>query len=233
MKIALINGQNHKGSTYHIGRMLAEKLAPTEDIEEVFLPRDLPEFCRGCTKCVIESEKLCPDYKYTKPISEIMDSADVLVFTTPVYVFHATGSMKAFLDHYAYRWMVHRPETKMFSKQAVCIATAAGAGMKSTCKDVKDSLFFWGVGRIYTCGLAVFETSWDRVNVKIKAKAEKKTDAIAEKIKKRYGKVKPSVKTKFLFYTMRFMHGKIKLSADNAYWEEKGWDKKVRPWKIP
>ena len=26
MKIALINGQNHKGSTYHIGRMLADKL---------------------------------------------------------------------------------------------------------------------------------------------------------------------------------------------------------------
>ena len=25
MRIALIHGQNHKGSTYHIGRMLAEK----------------------------------------------------------------------------------------------------------------------------------------------------------------------------------------------------------------
>lgn len=27
MKIAMINGQNHKGSTYHIGKMLADKLA--------------------------------------------------------------------------------------------------------------------------------------------------------------------------------------------------------------
>lgn len=36
------------------------------------------------------------------------------------------GSMKAFLDHYGYRWMVHRPEEKMFRKQAVCISTAAG-----------------------------------------------------------------------------------------------------------
>ena len=26
MKIAMINGQNHKGSTYHIGKMLAEKI---------------------------------------------------------------------------------------------------------------------------------------------------------------------------------------------------------------
>lgn len=28
MKVLLINGQNHKGSTYHIGRILAEKLTP-------------------------------------------------------------------------------------------------------------------------------------------------------------------------------------------------------------
>lgn len=233
MKIALINGQNHKGSTYHIGRMLAEKLAGTGDIEEIFLPRDLPEFCCGCINCIVKSEKLCPHYKYTKPITEIMDSADVLIFTTPVYVFHATGSMKAFLDHYAYRWMVHRPEGKMFTKQAVCIATAAGAGMRPACKDVKDSLSFWGVGKIYSYGVAVMGASWDGVNVKIKAKAERKTDAIAEKIKKRYGKVKPSVKTKFLFYAMRFMQGKIKLPADNAYWKGKGWNKKVRPWKTP
>lgn len=27
MKIAMINGQKHKGSTYHIGKMLADKLA--------------------------------------------------------------------------------------------------------------------------------------------------------------------------------------------------------------
>lgn len=26
MNIVIINGQNHKGSTYHIGRMLAERV---------------------------------------------------------------------------------------------------------------------------------------------------------------------------------------------------------------
>ena len=30
------------------------------------------------------------------------------------YVFHATGAMKAFLDHLAYRWMPHRPAPEMF-----------------------------------------------------------------------------------------------------------------------
>ena len=39
--------------------------------------------------------------------------------TFTVYVYHATGSMKAFLDHYGYRWMVHCPEESMFKKQGV------------------------------------------------------------------------------------------------------------------
>ncbi len=61
-----------------------------------------------------------------------MDEADVIILASPVYVYHSTGAMKAFLDHYGYRWMVHSPEESMFKKQGVCISTAAGAGMKST-----------------------------------------------------------------------------------------------------
>ena len=233
MKAVLINGQNHKGSTYRIGRMLAEKIADGGDIKEIFLPRDLPEFCCGCINCIVKSEKLCPHYKYTGPIAEALDSADVLIFTTPVYVYHATGSMKAFLDHFAYRWMVHRPEGKMFSKQAVCVATAAGAGMRPACKDIRDSLRFWGVARIYSCGLAVYAASWDGVSGKIKAKAERKTDAITGKIKSRYGKVTPSLRAKLTFYIMRMMQKKIGIEANSAYWKGKGWYEKARPWKVP
>ncbi|WP_010243966.1 NADPH-dependent FMN reductase family protein [Acetivibrio cellulolyticus] len=45
MKITMIHGQNHKGSTYHIGRLLAGKLAKEYEITEFFLPRDLNHFC--------------------------------------------------------------------------------------------------------------------------------------------------------------------------------------------
>ena len=44
MKVLLINGQNHKGSTYHIGKILAEKLTLPAEIDEIFLPRDMPHF---------------------------------------------------------------------------------------------------------------------------------------------------------------------------------------------
>ena len=75
-----------------------------------------------------------------------------MIFTSPVYVYHCTGAMKSFLDHYGWRWMVHRPEEKIFSKQAVILSTAAGAGMKSANKDIKDSMFFWGIAESIPMG---------------------------------------------------------------------------------
>ena len=41
MKIVLIHGQNHQGSSCHIGRMIAEKITGEKEITEFFLPRDL------------------------------------------------------------------------------------------------------------------------------------------------------------------------------------------------
>ena len=128
MQITIIHGQSHKGSTYHIARMLAEKLG--DNITEFFLPRDFGTFCVGCTNCFEKAENMCPHYEALKPITEALDRADVIILASPVYVYHVTGAMKNFLDHYGYRWMVHRPEERMFRKQAVCISTAAGGGMK-------------------------------------------------------------------------------------------------------
>lgn len=229
MKITIIHGQSHKGSTYHIARMLAEKL--TGQITEFFLPRDFGQMCVGCANCFTKTETLCPHYKQLKLITDAIDEADVLIFESPVYVYHATGAMKTLLDHYGYRWMVHRPEEKMFQKQAVCISTAAGAGMKSTNKDMADSMFFWGVGKIYQYGVAVRAISFDGVDEKIKQKIDKKTTALADKIKKNSGKVKPGIKTKIFFNVMRMMQKSGWNEADANYWKEKGWCEKARPWK--
>ncbi len=230
MKIVLINGQNHKGSTYNIGRLLAEKIG--NDITEFFLPRDFDKFCIGCTNCFMTHSSKCPHYDDLYPITQAMDAADVIILTSPVYVFHATGPMKTFLDHYGYRWMVHRPEEKMFRKQGVCISTAAGGGMKSTNKDMADSLFFWGVPRIYKYGQAVYETSYNRVSDKIKEKIERKTTILAKKIKKNHGKFKPGIKTRGLFFIMHLVQRKGVLETDSNYWKEKGWTGKRRPWKL-
>ena len=230
MKTVIIHGQSHMGSTYHIAHKLAEKIGG--EITEFFLPRDFGEICLGCTNCFVDSEKKCPHYESLSPITQAMDAADVIILASPVYVYHATGAMKVFLDHYGYRWMVHSPEGSMFRKQGVCIATAAGAGIKSTLKDMADSLFFWGVARIYQYGLGVAATDWDGVSAKKKAAIDKKTTAIAKKIASRNGNVNPGIKTKGMFYIMRMMQKNGWNSRDVEYWKAQGWTEKKRPWKL-
>ena len=230
MKILIIHGQSHEGSTCHIARQLAEKVGG--DLTEFFLPRDFGEFCLGCTTCFNKGHELCPHYKKLKPITDAIDAADLIILESPVYVYHATGQMKTLLDHYGYRWMAHRPVGEMFRKQSVCIATSAGAGQKSTLKDMKDSLYFWGCGKYYQLGFAVHAISWDTINDKTRAKIDKKTTALAKKINKKHGHVKPGFKTKAFFNIARILHKKGLMSpADQNYWKENGWFGKARPWK--
>lgn len=229
MKTVVIYGQNHKGSTYHIAHDLAEKIGGEKT--EFFLPRDFGEFCVGCTKCFTESEEKCPHYSALNPITKAMDEADVIILASPVYVFHATGPMKTLLDHYGYRWMVHSPEESMFLKQGVCISTAAGAGMKSTNKDMADSLFFWGVAKIYKYGTGVAAIEWNGVSEKKKNAINKATTKIAGKILHRHGKVKPGIKTKALFFVMHLLQKNGFNERDARYWKEKGWTGKKRTWR--
>lgn len=229
MKIVIIHGQSHKGSTYHIAQMLAEKIGG--DIEEYFLPRDFDEYCIGCTNCFMKSETLCPHYEKLKPITASIDGADVIILASPVYVYHATGAMKSFLDHYGYRWMVHCPEESMFKKQSVCISTAAGAGMKSTNKDMMDSLFFWGVAKRYQYGLGIAATDWNSVSEKKKKAIDKAITRIARKIRSNSSNVKPGLKTKAFFWIMHLMQRNGFNPRDVEYWKAKGWTEKKRPWK--
>lgn len=229
MNITIIHGQNHQGSTCHVARRLAEKL--NGSVTEFFLPKDFGEFCIGCTLCFSQTETKCPHFEKLRPITKALDEADVIILASPVYVYHATGPMKSFLDHYGWRWMVHRPEEKMFSKQAVCISTAAGGGMKSTNRDMAHSTFFWGVARTYRYGLAVRATSWEGIRAEKKQAIEKKLAALALKIKKKQGSIKPSIKTKVFFSIMRKLQKGGWNEADVKYWQDKGWAGKKRPWK--
>lgn len=229
MKITIIHGQSHKGSTYHIAKELSEKIGG--EVTEFFLPRDFDSFCVGCTNCFKRSETMCPHYEKLRPLTEALDGADVIILASPVYVYHTTGAMKAFLDHYGYRWMVHRPQERMFSKQAVCIATAAGGGMKSTNKDMADSTFFWGIAKTYRYGVGVRAVSWDGVNDKLKQRIGRKTTTLARKIRKNHGRIRPSLQTMAFFHVMRLVQKRGWNEADKNYWHDKGWTDKKRPWK--
>ena len=232
MKIVIINGQNHKGSTYKIARSVAEKAGgPDAEITEYFLPKDFGSFCLGCTQCFMKAASKCPHYEQLSPITAKILEADLIVLSSPVYVYHVTGSMKAFLDHYGYLWMAHRPEEAMFKKQAICVTTAAGAGMKSTIKDMSDSLFFWGIAKQYHMGFAIKATSWNQISEKNMKKIQKKIDSVAKKVQHNANHVKPGLKTKAFFFLMHLLEKNGWNQADVDYWHAKNWVGKDRPWK--
>ena len=233
MKIVIINGQNHKGTTYHMGRILAEKLAAQEDIAEYFLPRDLNHFCLGCYTC-IEDETKCPFWREKKGILDAMEAADLFIFTTPNYCLAPSGAMKSFLDLLFDCWMVHRPKAWMFTKRAVVLSASAGASCKKVMAPVKDSLLYWGVPYIKTYGRPVQAASWEAVKPEKRAKIERHLTRIAQKINA--GKApRVGVKTRFLFWMMGKIHaaGMDSSPVERQYWEARGWLGKARPWKKP
>lgn len=231
MKIVLIHGQNHKGSSYHIGKMIADKIGTKKEITEFFLPKDLNHFCLGCYKC-IEGDEKCPFYDEKKLIMDAVEAADLLIFTTPTYCMHVSAPMKSFIDLTFTYWMSHRPRKCMFSKKSIVVSTAAGTGMNSAIQDIKTALFYWGIPYVKTYGAAVQAMNWDMVNGKKKDKIQKDAENLAQKISN--GK-RPSIgiKTRFIFAIMAAMQaaGWGSSQIEKEYWENNGWLGKKRPWK--
>lgn len=231
MKITVINGQNHKGSTYNIGKLLIDNISCEKEISEFFLPKDLNHFCAGCYAC-IEDETKCPYYKEKNAIMQEIEQSDLLVFTTPNYCMAPSAPMKAFMDLTFTYWLSHKPRECMFRKEAVVISTTAGAGAKQAIKPVARTLFYWGVPRIKSYGVGVQAMSWNGVSQKKKTKIEKDMRALAKTLSRRKGSSVP-IKTKFMFTLFANMQ-KANLGSsptEKRYWEDRGWLGKDRPWK--
>ena len=238
MKITVINGTEKQGITYRLKEIFMEEFRDKAEITEFYLPKDCPNFCVGCTTCFRTDDHKCKDAEYVQKIEKALLEADLLVFTSPAYVFHATGAMKVMLDHFGYRWMPHRPAAEMFGKRAVIITQCLGAGGKSTAKDIKDSLSWWGVSEIHVCTFKLMsDIIWDRIPEKNRQAMTKNLKAMAAKMLViDYAKpARAKLVTKLKFHAVRMMQtglGKQNPEyTDYKYWKAKGWLDKTRPWK--
>lgn len=146
MKITVIHGSPRKGNTYHAAQLFMDGMKAQGEMEfqEFFLPKDMPEFCRGCMTCVLKGEQFCPHAKYRDPILDAMLSSDALILTTPVYVMRESGGIKAFLDHFPFLFFVHRAKPEMFQKKAFLLSTTAGAGTKRAMESIANQLKMLG-----------------------------------------------------------------------------------------
>jgi multimeric flavodoxin WrbA len=235
MNILVINGTLRKGSTWHISQILVEQLSSQIPftVKEVHLPTDLPHFCVGCFQCITKGESYCPHHEKVSAIEQAMIEADCIIITSPVYSYDVSASLKNLLDHFAYRWMPHRPHPSMFKKVAVTITTASGAGTKHTTKTMRQSLDFWGIGKVYSLKFNVAAMSFDEINEQTKRRIIKAVDATAAKILKLMSEpqVPVSLKTRGLFLIMRQMQkGNDWNLTDRNFWQENGWLNHKRPY---
>lgn len=231
MKIIVLHGQMHRGSTWHITQAVLARL-PGADIQEFYLPKDGPDFCAGCFSCFYKGEEHCPHAAAMTPLLQAVDGADVLVFDSPCYVMGMSGQLKAFFDHMGFRFMVHRPEASMFGKVGLCISTAAGGGADRATKDMARSLFFWGVAKTFRYAQNVGASSWEEVKPALKQKIERNAARLAARVARAAGHAQPGLKSRALFAVMRATQkGNDWNPLDRDFWESRGWLGAARPWK--
>jgi len=229
MKIVLIHGQNHKGSTWNVSKLLVNNISQDKTVQEFFLPKDLNHFCLGCYSCIEDTTK-CPYWGEKQKIDDAMRDADLLVLTTPNYCMMPSAPMKSLLDLFFTNWLSHKPKEEMFLKQAIVLSTTAGAGAGKAAKLVANNLIHWGIPSVKSYGLAVNAMNWNMVPDKKKKKLEKDMRKMGLSVK---DKVHVGLKTKFLFWFYGGMQsanwGASK--TEKEYWESKGWLSGVKPWK--
>lgn len=238
MKITVINGTEKHGVTYQLKEIFLSEFKGKADITEYYLPKDCPDFCIGCTNCFFMGEHTCKDADKIGNIEKSLLEADLIVMTSPAYVFHITGAMKAFLDHLGYRWIPHRPSPTMFGKRAVIITQCLGSGAKSAAKDIKHSLSWWGISKIGVfTGKLMSDIAWDKLPQKKQYELTSKVKRLSQKFARTdYSKAAHTnfiTKVKFLFCRLmqKSLHQADPEYLDGKYWAEQGWLGSVRPWK--
>ena len=222
INITVIKATNRKNSsTYNAAKYFISRLGEKGEIFEFTLPKDMPHICRGCYACMHGNEDKCEGAEYLKPINEALSKSQLIIFCCPVWCFHAPGQIKSFLDHYGYRWLVHRPNFDMINKQAVIITTAGGGGLKSAAKDIKDSMDYWGVARTHIVKQSVWGYFWNDMPEKFEIAFKKKLDKTAIKVERYAKTLKPSLKVKYLYKLFETLHLKDKMwEIDNKYWKD-------------
>lgn len=242
MQVCLIMAVSHQGCTAHIRDMFLERLTaqcPDAQVRQFVLPKDGPGFCLGCKQCFTKDISACPHHAVTGPIWQAMEDSELIVFIMPTYVFGVPAQLKALLDHFGGRWIVHQPSPAMLSKRALIIDQAAGAGLRPTVQLMRSNLNFWGVGAVKAITARMGDTDYAYVSPRVKAGLSKRMDRAIARVRDK-GAAKPGLKVKALYrgmaigqrliHQMQMKKGRPETS-DHAYWQAQGWLKGRFPWK--
>lgn len=103
MKILAVNG-SPRGKGSNSDRMLLPFLDGAgeagAEVEVVYLSEKKINHCLGCFACWTKEPGVCVHKDDMPELLEKIKLADIIVYTTPLYVFTVTGLMKDFMDRH-------------------------------------------------------------------------------------------------------------------------------------
>jgi multimeric flavodoxin WrbA len=120
-KVTAFVGSIGKKHTYKAAEQFLNNLRALGDVETeiVKLSDNKLGVCRGCRLCFHKGEEFCPLKDDRDVLFDKIRASDGVVFATPNYCWHMSGSMKVFLDRFGFA--IHRP--RYFGKLCTSIVT--------------------------------------------------------------------------------------------------------------
>ena len=224
MRLVIFHGSPRRGNTYRAATLFLQGLRRQGEVQvqEFFLPEDLPVFCEGCQKCFGGSPEGCPHTRYVAPMVQAVLDAEALFFTTPHYgASDMSGAMKNLLDHLEMFSMQIAPRREIFAKKAFVLTTGAGSG--SALVPMRRGLKRWGINRVYCLALRMRTNQWDSMP---KSRQEQFCEKLRYAAKKFYQAKprSPYLSTVWEYYLFRFVLQKFVGSEAYPYqhWQEMG-----------
>ncbi len=101
MNVLLVNGspRGAQGNTAILDRAFLEGAAEEgAACETVYLKDKTINYCTGCYTCWMKTPGVCIHRDDMPELLDKMRTANVMVFSTPLYIYTVSGLMKDFLD---------------------------------------------------------------------------------------------------------------------------------------
>jgi multimeric flavodoxin WrbA/putative sterol carrier protein len=219
--VVAINGSPHggTGSTALMLDMLRQPLAERGcALEVVTLCDHEIDYCTGCAHCLEKGQCWIPDDH--RAIVERLLAADGVILASPVYFFHVTAQMKAFLDR-SLAWG-HKPRPSW--KPGLAVSVSAGQGETETADYLAKLLRVYGafpVGRLTAMATSPGEFLGPEA-VEALARDLARDLALAIREKRRYPVTDVDLRFYLFMENLVLRHKDTIMSGDYAHWEKHG-----------
>lgn len=172
------------------------------------------EFCRHCESCH-KKLMVCPIKDDAHLLLDKMLDADGIVFGSPVYIDHITGTLKVFLDRSTH--FIHCQ--RLLGKYVGAVATAGGGPQQMVLDYIRH--FFLVCGAQYVGGVSCVVP----VTEEARKRGVEVGQALVEAIRKKteFPRETEEILSRRDYFRRIIEFHKKEWSGEYEYWKEKGW----------